>query len=254
MNKSIFTFDKLVVGSNLEAILCAFYNKLTLVYTRNLIPDDSDIIENYGLGTSRLDIWKNHIYQLSVAGYIPFQNIIQHIVYIDKETLKVVTKEENIYYIKFKELYVFDDHNILDLPADLKRASEDIRLIDTFEVVCGETEDLESFENKTKFINQIIIKNKNIKVVSHIKKEEIHKYEPFLVKIKTENILSSDDNEIELNHVSRDVYDLEKNVYEDFDNVTFSYADEKLIYEIRKKHVKIDYMKYFRMKLGISDD
>lgn len=254
MNKNSFIFDKLVIGNNLEAVLCCFYNKLNLIYTRNSIPDESDIIQNYGLGSSRRDIWLNHTFQLSVAGYIPFQDKVLHIVYLDKETLKIVTKEENIYYIKFKELYVFDDFNILNLPVDLKRASENVRMIDTFKSTEGNVEELESIESKTKFMNHIILKNNMVKVISYVKKEDIDKYEAFLVKIKVENILSSVDNEIELEHSNREIYDLEKNVYEDFDNVTFSYADDKLMYEIRKKHVKIDYMKYFRMKLGISND
>ncbi len=255
MNK-IITLDRIVIGSSLEAVLCAFYNKLKLIYTRNLQPDVHDTIEDYGLGTSKHDAWNKHTFQLSLAGYTPFGDKIKHIRYVDKNTIKVITKEEGVYTVIFQELYVFDDHEFLDIPPHLSSDKDEVRILDWFKVVEGDISSHESIQNKNRFINQIIFykDKKEVCVVSYVKTEELDSKQEHLVRVKTESILSNPGNDIILDHRDRQIFDLGKNIYEDFDNVTFSYADHKIMYDLRRVRAKIDYMKYLRIKLGIAND
>lgn len=253
----VLNLDKIVIGASLEALLCAFYNKIKLLYTRSLQPDEYDIIEDYGLGSNRHDIWSKHMYQLSIAGYVPFANKIKHIRYVDKNTIKVITHEESVITVKYNELYVFDDYNFLDLPPSIKKTNEEVRVIDWFKLVEGSLQGIENKFSRDKFMNEIHIDKKidsDLCVISYIKDPEIVNYPESLCRIKTESLLSTKKNDIVLEHVKRELYPLGREVYEDFDNVIFSYAEEKVMYQVRRWWAKIDYMKYFRLKLGISND
>ena len=50
----------------------------------------------------------------------------------------------------------------------------------------------------------------------------------------------------------RDIVDYGQNIYENFDNMEFLYHDAKFIYEINQGRMKIDYMKYMRLKLDLT--
>ena len=248
---------RVVVGSSLEAILCAFYNKLRLIYTRCIKPDEYDKMEEYGLGTSKLDAWNKHMFQLSIAGYVPFADKIKHIRYVDENTIKAITKEDSVYTIKYKKLYVFDDDNFLDLPPSLSKTSDELRVLDWFRVESG---DLTKIDNKfrgAKFLNQILYNPKSdsdVCAISYIKESQLDEYPEHLARIKTEKYISRTTNTVTLQHIKRDIFPQGKEVYEDFDNVIFFYLDARSIYRVRKKRVRVDYKKHFRMKLGIANE
>lgn len=257
LNKPLeIELDKIVIGSSLEALLCAFYNKFKMVYTRTQRPDPYDIIEDYGLGTSRRDAWDKHMFQMTLAGYVPFGEKIRHIRYTDKNTIKVITHEDNVHTVKFNELYVFDDYNFMDIPASTKKTNDETRVVDTLKVMEGNLKELTSSFNKSKFLNQVIIEKdkKQIVCISYLKGKKLDETPESLVRIKTESFLSDKKNNITLEHIDRKIYPLGKEIYEDFDNVVFSYVPEELMYKIRKTWVKIDYKKYLRIKLGIAND
>lgn len=247
--KYSLNYDKIVIGSSLEALLFAFYNKLKIIYTRNLQPNSIEIIEDFGLGNNKKNIWDKHAFQLLLAGYIPFENKVKHIRYISKNEILIITKEDKTYNVSFNNLYVFDDYNFLDLPISSESTSSEYRIVDRFKYKSKKI-DRENIQRQEKFINQIIFEDKKeILVVSFIKKIDLDKTPEHLIKIKTENIL----NELKLNldHDNRQIYDLGQNVYEDFDNVCFVYTDAKLMFDFHKRWVKIDYMKYLRLKMGL---
>ena len=257
-NNKFLYLDKIVIGSSLEAIMCAFYNKFKILYSRLSRPDEYDIVEDYGLGKSRLETWNKHMFQLSLAGYVPFSDKIKHIRYVDKDIIKVITKEENVFTIKYNEIYVFDDYNFLDLPPSTSKTSEEVRILDWLKVTEGKIDpNTENIFNRNKFMNQIFFDKKSdtdICVISYCKQSKLDTVEEHIVKVKTESLLSTEENPISLDHVRREIFPLGKEVYEDFDNVIFSYTNEKLMYELRLEWRRIDYMKYLRIKLGISND
>ncbi len=261
-------YDKIVIGSSLEAFLFAFYGKHKILYTRQQIPDHLEKIEEYGLGTSKLDAWNKIAIQLSMGGYVPFENKIKHIRYVDANTLKVITHEETVCTIIFNKLYVFDDLNFLDLPPSLKTTSDKVKILDWFYAERGYLHDHDYIENKSDFMNQVVFfKNgrhkdsghKDICVVSRCVQQDIDKYPEHLVRIKTENLMRKLGIEtatkwktyIKIIHMKRDIISYGQNIYENFDNVEFIYDDAKFIYQINQRRVKIDYMKYLRLKLGL---
>lgn len=252
-----FKFDKIVIGASLEALLCAFYNKFKILYTRSLIPDEYDIVEDYGLGSKRKETWEKHMFQMSIAGHVPFSDKIKHIRYVDRDTIKVVTKEEGVYTVKYNELYIFDDYNLLDLPVNSKKSNKNIRILDWFRVVEGSIENNDSIFNRTKLFNQIVFNKKDdsdLCVISYLKDNKLNDFEEHICRVKTENMLSAEDNNISLLHIKREIIPIDKELYDDFDNVIFSYTEEKYMYELHYRRARIDYMKYLRIKLGIAND
>lgn len=250
-------FDKIVIGSSLEAVLCAFYNKFKILYTRSLTPDEYDIIEDYGLGPKRKETWEKHMFQLSMAGHVPFTDKIKHIRYVDRDKIKVITNEEGVYTVKYNELYIFDDHNFLDLPVNAKKSNKNIRILDWFRIDKGKVDHEKPIFNRTKLLNQIIIDKKqdsDICVISYTKDNKLNEFEEHVCRVKTESMLSSPDNKINLTHLRRDIISIDKELYDDFENIIFSYTEEKYMYELRRIKAKIDYMKYLRIKLGIAND
>lgn len=241
-------YDNLIIGSSLEAILFCYYNKYTLLYTRNLQPSNIEKIEDFGLGISKKQIWDDHMFLLSIAGYIPFENKIKHIRYISKNNIVVISNDDLVYNVTYNKLYLFDDYNFLDLPITTLSTSEDCRVIDLFSNKF-KFSNIENIDREEKIINQIIFDKKTVSVVSLVKKQDIEKYPEHLIKIKTESLLKIP--KINLDHNSRQIIDLGQNLYEDFDNVKFMYGDSKLIYDFYKKRSKIDYLKYLKLKMRL---
>lgn len=260
------TMDNVVVGSSLEALLFAFYGKYKVLYTRLSRPDTLEKLEEFGLGISKQQAWDKHIFQLELSGYIPFNDKISHIKYIDSETLKIITNEEGIYYVKYKKIFIFDDHQIDNLPPHTSSTSNKIKLIDWFHVERGDHHKYDYIKNNSDFMNEVIFfksskrkssQRKDVCVVSYCDKETIQKYPEHLLKIKTESymkelgIVKTNKSSIKLNHIKRDIIEYGQNVYENFDNCEFVYDDCKTIYELNQGRHKIDYMKYLRLKMGI---
>lgn len=267
-NRFNLNLENIVVGSSLEAILYAFYNKYKLIYTRLEKPDQFSKIEDYGLGTDTSQAWSRHVFLLSLAGYVPFADKVKHIRYIDSKTIKVITEDESVSIITFDKLYIFDDHNFLDLPLSPATTSDRIKIIDWFYVERGTIHDYNLIQNNNDFMNQVIFfrnnarkhwKRKDVCVVSYCNKSELDDTPEHIVRIKTEQLMrdlgiqtaTEHRTHIKIDHQLREVRELGKNIYENFDNVRFMYDDAKFIYEVNQKRRKIDYMKYLSMRLGI---
>lgn len=241
--------NNIVIGATLEAVLFSYYNKYKLLYAKNTQPLPFDSIDDFGLGNNKKYIWDKYIYLLSMAGYIPFENKIKHIRYVDANSLVAISNKDGVYDINYEKLHVFDDSNFLDLPLSISSTSTQCRIVDFFSYT-GKKIESENILRKEPFLNQIVFEeNKKISTVSYSPKNEIENTPEHLVKIKLEAILKN--KKITLDHMSRQVLDLGKNIYKNFDNVEFNYDDAPTIYNFYKKRSKIDYLKYLNLKMHL---
>lgn len=239
----------IVIGSSLEAVLFSYYNKYKLLYTKNMQPLFIEEIEDFGLGTDKKIIWDKHIFLLSLAGYVPFENKIKHLRYIDKNNLVVITNKDHVYNINYNKLYIFDDADFLDLPLSISSTSSLCRIIDFFSYN-GKKIETENILRKDDFLNQIVFEDKRkILTVSYCTKDKLDNFPEHLMKIKLDGILS--DKKIKIDHYKREIFDLGRNIYNNFDNVEFIYDDAKTIFTFHKRWVKIDYLKYLKLKLSL---
>jgi len=254
------TYDNLVVGSSLEAFLFAWYSKAPAIYTRNQIPYFFEEIPQFGLGTNKLDLWNKIIYQLSIAGYNPFEDKINIIRLEDNNLLKVITADNGVYNIKFNKLWVFDDYNFDNLPAHNGKTSDQNLVVDYYHIKSASKNPAKVLSREEYFLSKVIFLDslqKNCLSVSTISDSDLEKYPEYISKIKLETLLRNNGitdlkkYPMMIEHKRREVTSLGQNIYDDFGDIYFCYPDLITIDQFARKWFKIDYMKYFRMKMGM---
>ncbi len=264
------TYNNIVVGSSLEAVIFAYQTNTPLICTRFEKPYYFETIEDFGLGTNKLEIWNRHIFLMSIANLVPLSDKIKLIRYVDANKIKIVTTGDKTVYLTFNRLFLFDDHNFYDLPTESGITTEEVMLIDWMSVQSGKYHDYQIYERDNKFINKIIffpsgnpLNNKQKKdciVISYIKEKQLHehKYADYMMRIKTENIMKelgiqrNGAAKITLEHKRRDVVKLGKNTYNDFDNVIYMNIEAKSAYEFTHERQRINYLRYAQTKLGLN--
>ena len=258
----VLTYDQLVVGSSLEAFLFAFHSKCPVIYTRNLQPYPFEIVNDFGLGTDKLDIWKKLAFQLSLSGRIPFENKIKIIRYVDSNTLKIITEDSRPYFIKYNYLHVFDDTEFYDLPAHIGVQPAKKLVVDYFKIKSSWNQSRETINSNDDLFKHIIfmappgreeheVRKKYLMVASYIDGEPLPEYTSRikLTKLLEEKFGISD---IDIEHEKREVVDYSRNLYDDFSGVSFVYVDAQYIHSKHNPWYKMDFMKYLRIMLGIK--
>lgn len=132
-----FTYDKVVIGSSLEALLYSFLNNLPFVYTNSRCPHrfsffepDVDLSffgiqnetrtlvgptsEKY-IGISKDTVWERLYFYLSLAGLNPLADKLSSI-RIEDGVLKAFSHKARMAKIQFEQLIVFDAEGILGIP------------------------------------------------------------------------------------------------------------------------------------------
>lgn len=258
MNKAplTLTYDNLVIGSSLEALYFAHNLKMHVIWTRNMCPLIYETCVDYGLGDNPCFIWEQLSFQLSMGGYIPFDDRVRNIYYLDSETLKIVTKQENIMLVKFKNLYVFDDTEFFDIPVESGRTTDKKDIYDIFHTrrIVGEHRSLYPENSAIKAAYHYKIKKK---IHYLAKSQAVEPQEIYFIRLKLlEELKQNQDLKIGKNmvveHQQRIIIDRSVGIHEDFDNVSFVYNDIEYMHLFSYKRSRIDYMKYLRIKLGIE--
>lgn len=243
----VLTYDNIVIGGNLEALLFASTNKLPIIFTWPMPPFYFEEDDHFG---NLLQMWEKLYFSMSLSGMIPFGDKTHHINYVDSETLTVFTREEKKFIVNFKKLWVFDDQGFYDLPPS-EDTNRRVMIIDHFKIRDILKEEPLTIRTNQELVNSVHFfktnpksktqKKKNIYVVSNISGSFAPEY---LIRLRTEQLLEKD-----LIHVRRYHRFEQFPSYEDFDNVHFCYAkleDMKPFYFWRKK---IDYQKYLKIKM-----
>jgi hypothetical protein len=263
------TYDNLIIGSNLEAVLFSYQTQTPLLSARLERPLFFESMEDFGIGTSKLEAWEKYIFLLSLSGLVPFSDKIKFIRYMDANKIRVVTHSEKVLYIKFNQLFIFDDYNFYDLPAENGLTTKDVIALDWFKIRHASYHQLDSICREDKFINKILFytgtrhildkQGKDCLVISNLTQYQADsdKYAEYVVKVKLENILREngiverDKNKMLIEHIRRDIIKLGRNSYDNFENVLFVYTDPKTAWEFGRPRAKINYLKYLKTKLGL---
>lgn len=258
------SYDNLIIGSSLEAVLFAYQTSTPLISTRMERPYYFEEITDFGLGTNKLDIWNKYIFVLSLSGLAPFSDKVKHIRYVDANNIKVVTKEDKLFIIKFNRLFLFDDESFYDLPPHTGFTKKENLVIDWMKTVNSKKHQLEYIDNENKFINRILFhavgKNysngpkKDCLVISYLTESQLYseKYAEYVVRIKVENILKNNIAEqTSVEHLRRDIIKLGKNTYNDFDNIIFMDCEPEVAWNFGIPRSKINLQKYIKSKLSL---
>ena len=141
MKNLVHSYDKIVFGSNLCAVMYAFTNQLPLFYSSFEQPKyfehfdpqyqfsdiniDNSILCNgkiKNLGMKKADLWERLAFIHGLEGLMPLGNGVSSC-RIDEDVLKVTTKNSRVIRIKFNHLFIFDE-NVEGLPPIIKTINE----------------------------------------------------------------------------------------------------------------------------------
>ena len=171
-----FSYDTLVVGSNLEALVYSYLNNLPFVCAQLMPPqrfeyfninDDLDVFGVTNIcrvletnssektcGTDKLYLWEKLYFYLSLAGLNAINDKAVSI-RVEDQLLKVMTPAARMAKIHFNKLIVFDDTGVLGLGVP-KVKDNSYTVYDWLSVRSGMKHDYDRIEDTTDFVNHIL--------------------------------------------------------------------------------------------------
>lgn len=249
----VLHFDDLVIGGTLEAFYFAYTFNLPIIYAEAVEPYFFEVHAEAG---NKRELWHKLNFLICMAGKNPFAENCRQIAYIDKETLKVITFADKLYYLKFKKLWVFDDISFYRLPVQLDSAEQEIEIIDHFKILDGWVPQTDHIYREDKILNQFHffkekphkkLKFKHFYVTSKISMANMYNLPEYFVRIRCEQILGSK----KLEHLKRNNRTRQP-LYEDIDNIIFCHSTFEEMYPYSHKRRKISYAQYLGKKLKLG--
>ena len=222
-------------------------------------------------GNYKTEVYRHLIFVLALAGLCPLSDKVGSIRLKDDSLLNIVTDSSRMIKIKFDQLFVFDDRNITGLPEPLESLNEKMfKVLDWIDVTCCTTHPYQYFETDDNFTREMFFyptermdgyqpDKKDLVSVSYLSESQLHDYEysDTYAKFKILNIMKEADIRgsrngrdqknkekykyyaLKIEPQKREVIPLQKNLYEDTDNIEFMYETEEDIiqsFPIEKEH------------------
>ena len=163
ISRRIKKYDKLVLGSGLDAVLYACQNNIPLI--QNALRPPYFFEEGYNL-------WGPLNLTLSINGCLPLGDKVESI-RVGDDMLKISTKDYGFYEVEYGKLFVFDDESVdgLDPPTD-RLKDEDMRMVlDWVDVKSGMVHDYSEITTNSNFIKKIYFYQSNRIDGNHDKKD-----------------------------------------------------------------------------------
>ena len=235
---------------------------LTDVLSHLVVPQEEIILqgkeEKISFGTPKEDIYKHLLFVLSLAGLNPLSDKVVSIRLDDDNTLRVVTERSQIGF-KYEKLFIFDDTNVHGLPDKLENINEGLyKILDWIIMKSCTTHPYEYFETSDDFVNEVFFypserfdgyhpTKKDAVVVSYLTEGQLHdsSYSDTYVKFKVLDIMKEagirgarngrdmlDKTKykhyaLKIEPAKREITSLQKNLYEDTNNIEFVHDSEE---------------------------
>jgi len=178
------TYDKVVVGSTLEALLYCYLNNTPFIFVELERPNRFDYfnpnvdlsffgLENIStsqlrrvengmstsnklIGISKDILWEKLYFYLTLAGLNPIADKASSIKLVTAGKLKVFTHKARMATISFKELIIFSDEGVSGLPLPVEFPEKKYKVYDWFDVRSGMKHDHDFLEDDNDFVKQIL--------------------------------------------------------------------------------------------------
>ena len=171
--RHVHTYDTIVVGSDLNAIIFSYINGYVFINNHYSEPpyfDTLDLSDLAAISDLYDDIYekmdpktgeiskekvRNYIsVLLSMRGLQPFSDKTKSI-RIRDNSLKVFTHDSKMIECKFDNLFIFDDLHVEDIPFDYKKKDAKYRVLDWYKVESGALHPHEQICGDDDFVNKI---------------------------------------------------------------------------------------------------
>jgi|10_taG_2_1085330.scaffolds.fasta_scaffold01464_5 hypothetical protein len=238
-----FSYDKVVIGGNLNAFLYSYNHGLPLIINKLDSPPFFEV--------EKKKLWNELYFLLSLAGL----NVLgdkTDTIRIDENELTVSTKDFKVVKIKFTELIVFDDSSLFGLPIPQKEENRFI-VLDWMVAKSCVPHDKVRISTRSDFVKNIYFyptdrvdgnhaKIKDLVAVSYLTMEQLQdfNYSDTYVRFKTTKLLKKNGltgrkngfhNGKQITYTlglevkKRETMRMGMNLYEDTDNLIFKYKD-----------------------------
>lgn len=204
-----FEYDKLVVGSTVEALVYSFLNNIPFVCSRLERPSrfdffkpeqDLDIFDLKAetrvlnspssqkiVGIKKNILWEDLFFHLSLAGLAPMGDKAISL-RIEKNVLKGITKNARMAKFYFNELIIFSDYNLLGISSSQKKIKNELYEVhDWLDIRTGMKHDYDLIETTSDFVKCIFFypsdriegehNFKDAVAVSHLSEKQLFEYE-----------------------------------------------------------------------------
>jgi hypothetical protein len=98
--------------------------------------------------------------------------------------LRIATKSAKTFEVKYKQLYIFDDHNVSGLSPSSTKNSQIFKVLDWFDVSRGGKHDIDYICTNEEFVNEIYFypselnpAKKDLVSISYLTQEQLDNYE-----------------------------------------------------------------------------
>lgn len=143
-------FDKLIIGADQRALSYALDGKYPLLFCRRKPPSRFDIEP----GDQKIDYYYNTLYELAKNNQLPFSDL-PHNLRIDENVIKVITKNNLIISVRYKDLVISDDYNIEGLPPPVGKTEYKNLVVDYIRVSSGKNPLILQIDTPDMFVNKV---------------------------------------------------------------------------------------------------
>lgn len=161
IDKHIYSYDTIVVGGGLNALLYSFYTGYPCIFVKPDPPFRLDICdEKHDFGflhlrsPSQREAWERLILILGLSGQLPMTNRASSL-NIRDNLLKVTTPNSRLGRFEFKKLIIFSDHAVHGLPLVQEQVESKYRVLDWFNVRSGMEHSYDALDDDSDFISRI---------------------------------------------------------------------------------------------------
>jgi len=250
----LYKWENIVVGGSLEAILYAFINDYTLIYTKLLPPFEYDfcnvsddlsfcLLENTEtilngkktkkhVGLEKKVLFYRLLFFLSLTGKVPCAQMVHSISSLPNNILKIVLERSRIIKVVYDKLHVFKPQMIKNLTLEVleKNLSENI-VYDYLEIVDGCK--YEYLYHGDGFPNEVYINDKQVISLSSLSYKELREFDfsEFMIKNTLNKILRKKGK---IEHIKRVVKEQDF-LYKDYDDIMFKNYGYKEILSMKRK-------------------
>ena len=197
LKEHIFDRDTVVVGGNLQSLLIGALEGLPVVFSDPTPPDRFKKLPNSS--KTQLELWERLMFFMGMEGLVPFSDLCQNIRIIDNR-LDVTTNRYRKSSMKFKNLIIYDDRQVVGLPLVTKEEKDKNLVIDWVNVRSGCTHELDELSSSGDFVSKVYFyptersDNKSFKdlaAISYLTDEELEDfdYSDTMVKFKVQKMM-----------------------------------------------------------------
>ena len=265
MKRHLFHYDEVVIGSNLASILYAYVHELPLIFKEVNPPKSYDYLDKdfpldnlyivneqaeiktpSGIitkGMAKEVIYGRLIFALSLSGLVPASDKVNKIRLLEDKKVKVATERARMFQFTYNTLRVFNPELISGIRLKEKKKGNNI-IYDHFK--CNiKPHDYDWIMNNERFVEKIVFLSENeLVAVSKLTLKELHEFDFSVIPLryKIQEILKKNKllrrrtkNEIILDFIKRDVYNIDHNEYAETEGVIIDTRTEEEICQLHQK-------------------